>query len=46
MNGFSPWETQHVIEQGLTMYAIEYFHAFLGEKDTGKIDKATYNAFF
>ena len=46
IHGCSPWETLHVFDQGLTMYIVESFHDILGEKDAGKIDKATYNAFF
>ena len=46
VHGCSPWETLHVMDQGLTMYVVESFHDILGEKDAGKTDKATYNAFF
>ena len=28
------------------MHAVESFHDILGDEDAGKIDKATYNAFF
>ena len=46
VHGCTPWETLHVIDQGLLKYIVESIHDIIGEKDAGKTDKDAFTKFF
>ena len=46
IHGCTPWETLHVIDQGLLKYIVESLHDIIGEKDAGRAEKDAFTKMF